>query len=82
MGALKDGVLLEGGHGLLLLNTAKAGLRVIDTGTEINSTVDLAVVLTSLAFVEAQPIGIGNSQKSKEGNKYLKENWINNLKKE
>ena len=35
--ALKDGVLLQGGYGLLLVNTAQPGGRVGHTVAEVNS---------------------------------------------
>ena len=38
VGALQDGLLLQAGHGLLLLNTAQASLGVLLTSTEVNSS--------------------------------------------
>ena len=38
VGALQDGLLLQGGHCLLLLNTAQPSLWVSHTSTEVNST--------------------------------------------
>ena len=71
MCALKDGILLEGGDGLILLNTTESSLGIVDAAAEVNSTVYGTVILTSLTLVEVQPVGVGNSQESKKGNKNL-----------
>ena len=47
VGTLKDGILLEGLHGLLLFNTAKAGLGIILATTEVNASTDLNAILTT-----------------------------------
>ncbi len=49
VGALQDGVLLKGGHGLLPLHTAEASLGVSLTAREVNSTIDLVVATIKLA---------------------------------
>ena len=69
--ALKNGILLEGGDGLILLNTTESSLGIVDAAAEVNSTVYGTVILTSLTLVEVQPVGVGNSQESKKGNENL-----------
>ena len=40
VGALQDGLLLQAGDGLLLLNTAEAGLGVLLTAAEVDPTLE------------------------------------------
>lgn len=72
MGALKNGILLESGNGLFLLNTTESSLRIIDASAEVNATIDITVVLTTLSVPEVQSIGIGNGKQSEKGNKDLR----------
>ena len=48
VGALKDGILGEGGDGLLLLDTAEAGLGIGLAAREVNSSLDSSVLLPAL----------------------------------
>ena len=48
VGALEDGILLESGDGLLLLNTAEAGLRICLAAREVNSSRGCLVLLPAL----------------------------------
>ena len=47
VGALKDRVLLQGGHSLLLVNAAQPGLRILLTAAEVDASLDLALLATS-----------------------------------
>ena len=47
VGALQDGVLLDGGDGFLLLNTAQSGVGIIDATAEVDSALDGITLLTS-----------------------------------
>merc|ERR1711983_339261 len=47
VGTLQDGLLLQGGHCLLLIHTAKPSIRVSYTTTEVNSSSDTGVLLSS-----------------------------------
>ena len=49
VGALKDGVLLDGLHLLLLFNTAESRLRISLATAEVNSTGDSIAILTASA---------------------------------
>ena len=48
VGALEDGILLESGDGLLLLNTAEAGLRICLAAREVNSSRGCLILLPAL----------------------------------
>ena len=40
VGALQDGLLLQAGHGLLLLHTAQPGLGVLLAAAEVNPALE------------------------------------------
>jgi len=47
VGTLQDGFLLQAGHCLLLVNTAKTSVRVGDTVTEVHSSSNSTLLLSS-----------------------------------
>ena len=53
VGALKDGILGESGDGLLLLDTAEAGLGICLAAREVNSSLDTSVLLPALPLDSA-----------------------------
>lgn len=57
VGALQDGVLLDGLHGLLLLHAAEAGLGVVLAATKVDSSLHLS--LTTLAAFTRRLASLG-----------------------
>ena len=50
VGALQDRLLLQAGHGLLLLNTAEAGLGVLLAAAEVDPA-----LLDKIIYLRSQP---------------------------
>ncbi len=62
VGTLQDGVLLERGDGLLPLHAAEAGVGIVDTPTEVDAAIDVAVKLAAPPLGVGEPVGRGQSQ--------------------